>query len=211
MDPMTMMAAMSAASSLMQSAGGLFGGTKAGGMEKDARDALRRQSEYSAASVNNDHPWNKALTGMIKEQLQREAASSVVDDMRMRRRAIAAGNFPAGTATSRQDESRSAALAKSFINAAVKGQLAANEQLNRAAGQQGSAASGYMDLNTVQNARQGAQKQNMYNFGANAPFAIGSLLKMFQGGGGEEADAGTFDLGQMSPSYGSRSVFGGTA
>jgi hypothetical protein len=202
MDPMTLMAAISTGSSLLQGLSGIAGGTKAGGMEKDARDALRRQSEYSQASVDQSHPWNRALTASIKEQLQREAASSIMDEMRMRRRAIAAGNFPAGTATSRQDESRSAALAKSFINAAIKGQLGANEMLNRAAGQQGSVAGGYMDLNTVQNARQGAQKQNMFGFGANAPFAIGNLIKMFSGSN-NEPDAGKFELGQMLPSVSS--------
>ena len=201
MDPMTIMAAISVASSLYQGISGAAAGSKATGNEKAARDALRRQTEYSEASVNTNHPWNKALSASIKEQLQREAASSIVDDMRMRRRAVAAGNFPVGTNSSRQDESRSAALAKSFISAAVNGQMAANQQLSRAAGQQGGAADGYMGLNTVQNARQGAQTQNRFNVGANAPFAIGELIKMFQGGG--EPDAGKFELGQMLPSVSS--------
>lgn len=174
---MTAAALMSSISSLASGISGAFQDNKP---DKDYRDAIRRQQEYSEASINPNHSWTRALADTITQQLKEEAAGALSEESRQRRRLLAAGRTPVGIASSRVDESRTGALARSFIDAARMGLTGSMQQLGRAAGVQGSIAENFGDYNEVSSLGKQTQRQNMTQLGQSGPFAAANIFQIIK-------------------------------
>lgn len=198
MDPMTIAAMVSMISSLGSGIAGSINGPKE---DKRTRDALRTQQEYMNASVDPNHPWTQALSSLIKDQLQQEAASGLSEEMRQRRRLLSAGRLPAGMDTSRRDEAQSGAISRAFMDASKLGMQGALQRLGQAAGQQGSIVQGWSQYGAGESLNSQTQQANMANLGQSGPFALANLYKMFQGmGGGASGPVGSYggDAGRLS-------------
>ncbi len=183
MDPMTWAAIIGAAVSIAGTLASSAQGTSGGGYTKDARDAARLQQEYASFATNPNHPYTKALTNVITEQMQNDAASALMDEMRLRRRQVAAGNMVAGVDNARRDEANSYTLQRSFIDARKAGLQTAMRQLSAMAGQQG-AANTYSNLAGYQNLQQQTNNANMWQGLSNIPSLLTSMYQMYGGSGG---------------------------
>lgn len=206
MDPMTIASLLSSIASVGGGISGIMGSDKPQSY-KDARDALRRQQEYTEASVNPNHPWFQALSAIIRNQLQRQAARGISEDMLQRRRAISAGNLPAGIDASRRDEARSKAITQAFMDAKTQGNLMAQKSLSNAAGYpSASNVQGYSGLINMEQDLKDQKTGNIINFGQAAPFSIENIIdiigKMFGGSAVDKYGVG---------SYGSDSRLSGTS
>lgn len=193
---MTIAALLSTISSVGSSISGAFGGSDPQSY-KDARDALRKQQEYTEASVNPNHPWFQALSATIRNQLQRQAAKGISEDMLQRRRAISAGNLPAGIDASRRDEARSKAITQAFINARTQGNLMAQKSLSEAAGYPStSIVQGYTNLIGTEQDLSDQKSKNTANLGQSSPFSIANIIdiigKMFGGSAVDKYGVGSY-------------------
>ena len=147
---------------------------------KAQRDLMRRQQMYQQASVDPTHPWNKALTNQITQQLQADAARSIMADLITKQRARARGYGGALGQASRQDESRSGALAEAFMRAGITGQREASGQLAAAGGSPAGLTQNmgqYADTNMM---NQMAQNKTQVNQVMTAPYVMGGLAELIQ-------------------------------
>lgn len=147
---------------------------------KDQRDLMRRQQMYQAASVDPTHPWNVNLTNQIKQQLQQEAAHSVIANLIAKQRLRSRGYANAVGNPARQDEAQSGALAKAFMHAGQIAQQTANERLAQAGGNPA-----YLAANMGHYADQAygisaAKNQTVTNQAMSGPYIASGLANVFQ-------------------------------
>lgn len=175
MDFATAASIASIISSIGSNIAGMFGSRG----DRDVERALAEQREYMRASVDPNHPWARALSAAIREQMQREAAQALMEEMRMRRRLIAAGNLPAGIDASRRDEARSQALAQAWMNAVVAAQQDAQQRLAQAAGMSAGAMPGLLKHAEMKQLGEDTRQQNMFKFFQNLPLVLNQVRGMF--------------------------------
>lgn len=200
MDPMMMAQAGSALAGLIAS---LTQGQGGDNMLKHQRDAIRRQEAYTEASVNPLHPWAKALSGAIRNEMQRDAANSALKGMIARQRSRARGYGGALGNPARRDESTSSALADAFMKSGLIAQQEASKRLGQAGGQQTSFQ--WNPLNQQQQAQNTANFNNRYGMMTGAPVQIAGLYELLSGMfGGSNSMPGAYGsdgrMSGMSPS-----------
>ena len=162
-------------------------------MLKKQRDAIRTQEAYTAASVNPNHPWAKALSGAIQQKMNEDAAQSVIANIINTHRARARGYTGAIGNNMRRDEGNSSALAKLFMNSGLQARQLASNQLAQA-GQQRTSLQ-WQPLNEQQQLMNATNQQNRYGMATGLPFMGAGLAEML---------SGLFTGGNMQPgSYGS--------
>lgn len=191
-------AMISMASSLMSS---MNAASNNYAMDRNARDAVRTQQEYLNASVDPNHPWTRTMARMLTDKLQEEAASGLSDEMRLRRRALAAGRLPEGINTSRRDEAHAGAVSRAFMDASTIGMKTALDSLGRASGGQAGVFNAWNQYGQQLQAGAEAQRQNQANLGQNGPFALFDMFNMFKGMfGGGDTTPGSYggDTGRLS-------------
>ena len=191
-------AMISMASSLMSSMRGASSNTA---VDPNVRDAARTQQEYVNASVNPNHPWTKAMARMLSDELQKQAASGLSEEMRQRRRLLSTGRLTEGMDTSRRDEAQSGAISRAFMDASTIGMKQAMSSLGQAAGAQGNAFNALNQYSQQTQAGAETQRQNQTNLGQSGPFALMNMFNMFKGMfGGGDTTPGSYggDTGRLS-------------
>ena len=160
---------------------------------KEQRDLMRRQRRYQEASVDPTHPWARALSGQIRQQLQQDAAASIMADLIRKQRMRARGYGAALGNPARQDEARSGALAKAFQQAGTIAREEAARKLSAAGGNPA-----HLTANMCQYAEQDlaqcyAKNQTQTNQVMGAPYIAAGLANLFkQLFGGEGGDGSTY-------------------
>lgn len=207
MEPFTMaMLAMQALPAISQMFSGASGNATSSQYTKDARDQLRRNAAYQEASVDPTHPWSVALQGVIKQMLEQQAANSVTENMRLRRRALAAGNVVSGISSDRLDENNAKAISDAFANAGTQAQMLASNQLARAAGLNQYAPQNYQNLAQQDILMKNTNQQNSFAgitslLGITAPY-LKDLFSGVGGGGGEYGSRGALGYTMRNPTTG---------
>lgn len=154
--------------------------------QKEAFKTAATSRRMIQAGTDPSDPWNKNLTGALEQQLQQDAARSVMEDLMRRRRMVAAGNVPVGVASNRRDEATQGALARSFQDAGINAQQVANRQLLAGGHAMQGLVPQYSGLGQQQDASNAAIQQNRQNLAASGPFSIAHMYELMSGmfGGG---------------------------
>ena len=159
---------------------------------KDQRDQMRKQQMYQAASVDPTHPWNVNLTNQIKQQLQQEAAHSIIANLIAKQRLRSRGYAHAVGNPARQDEAQSGALAKAFMQAGQIAQQTASQRLAQAGGSPAGLTANMGEYANQAYGMSAAKNQTTQNQVMSSPFmaaGIGQLLQQLFSGSGTSGQA----------------------
>ena len=159
---------------------------------KDQRDVMRRQQRYQEAAVDPKHPWNVSLTNQIKQQLQQEAAHSIIANLIAKQRLRSRGYAHAVGNPARQDEAQSGALAKAFMQAGQVAQQTASQRLATAGGSPAGLTANMGQYADQAYGMSAARNQTTQNQVMSAPYLGAGLAQLFQqlfGGSGTKGQA----------------------